>query len=131
MPHFSTFNMCTLQLDIAQIKMHIFKDALNIKINFKIYKIYKLGRFINWAVAVTIKICSLQYRIVITYPKEILSLSPEKYETSVIHLHRDKKFKWQQENLSWMHARIVRMVEPRSRLGQPFCLTNDRDLCLR
>lgn len=87
-----------------------------------------MGQFINWAVAATIKIYCLLYRIMIIYPKEILSLSPEKYETSVIHLHRDKKYKWQQENLSWMHGRIVRVVKPKSRLGQPFYLTNGRDI---
>lgn len=87
-----------------------------------------MGEFINWAVAVTTKICSPQYKVVIIYLKEILSLSPEKYETSVIHLHRDKKFKWQKENLNWMHERIARMVKPESRLEQPFHLTNDRDI---
>lgn len=73
-----------------------------------------MGEFINWAVAVTTKICSPQYKIVIIYLKEILSLSPEKYETSVIHLHRDKKVKWQEENLNWMHGRIARMVKPKA-----------------
>lgn len=75
-----------------------------------------------------IKLCNLLYKIVIIYPKEILSLSLEKDETSVIHLHRDKKFKWQQENLSWMHARTMRIVKPMSRLGQLFYLTNDTDV---
>lgn len=36
---------------------------------------------------------------------------PENYETSVIHLHRDKKFKQQQENLSWMHGRTCKNSE--------------------
>lgn len=62
------------------------------------------------------------------YPKEILSLSLEKYKTSVIHLQRDQKFQWWKEHLSWMHGRTVKMVKAMNRLEQPFCLTHDADI---
>lgn len=96
-----------------------------------------MSQFINWAVVVTIKICNIKYKVVIIYSTEILSLSLEKYETSVIHLHRQKKLKQQQENLSWVHGecgKAVRIVKPRSKLGQPldiFFLDNFRNAIYR
>lgn len=62
-------------------------------------------------------------------PHRNIVFKPQKYETSVIHLHRDKKFK--QENLRWMHGehgRTVIMVKSRSKLGYPFYLTDDMDI---